>query len=347
MTGPDPARWTFALFAGLILGGCSSSALAPLPAFETQLARDDARAGRIVALDDAGTITPDALVDALVPARFVLLGERHDHPDHHQLQAWLISALVARGRRPAVVLEMVHAGQREALEAALVSREADAIARAVAWEESGWPDFALYRPVIDAALAAGLPLVAGNAAPGRVHAIAMSHADAAARMLLDGAAPLSDLGRARLAREIERGHCGHAPRERIDAMLEAQRFRDATMAAALLEADALSHDGAVLIAGTGHVARDAGVPVQLAARAPSLSVSSVAFLEVRESLPDLAHPASTSLAERDPDALVPDVDHVWLTPRLDDREPCEKYREALERMGRKHPATVPTPREGR
>lgn len=350
---------TLALAAlGAVLGasGCAKAPLPPLPAFETRLDAEDPRSGRIVALDDGAPVSHDALLDSLARARFVLLGERHDQPDHHRLQAWVVSALAARGRRPAVVLEMLDETQREALERALPSRDAEEIARAVRWEKSSWPDFALYRPVIEAALAAGLPIVAGNASTARVRALAMGQPDDDARALLAGAAPLSDTGRARLVHEIDRGHCGQATPERIGAMIEAQRFRDVTMASALLVADARFGDGAVLIAGTGHVARDMGVPVQLAARAPDATIASLAFVELRAGLPELERDARTAaaagdagsaaidadrsratLAARDPDALVPDADLLWLTPRLDDDDPCTKYREALERMRRAHP----------
>ena len=40
-------------------------------------------------------------------AEFVMLGESHDNPDHHIIQANILQALVASGRRPALVWEMV------------------------------------------------------------------------------------------------------------------------------------------------------------------------------------------------------------------------------------------------
>ena len=48
------------------------------------------------------------LVDDLASADFVLLGERHDNPDHHRLQALLIQALESKWDRPrAVAFEII------------------------------------------------------------------------------------------------------------------------------------------------------------------------------------------------------------------------------------------------
>jgi uncharacterized iron-regulated protein len=84
------------------------------------------------------------------------------------------------------------------------------------------------------------------------------------------------------------------------------------MAAAMREAGG---DGAVLIAGTGHVRHDMGVPRLL----PESETVSVGFIEVR--------------AEMTAPPAVP-VDYVWMTPRMDDRDPCERFRKQLDSISR-------------
>src|SRR5512138_2205182 len=59
----------------------------------------EGRAGRFV--------DEQALQDALGAADLALLGETHDNPDHHLLQARLIRAIVGSGKRPALALEML------------------------------------------------------------------------------------------------------------------------------------------------------------------------------------------------------------------------------------------------
>jgi uncharacterized iron-regulated protein len=48
-------------------------------------------------------VTIKELEQAVLNARFILLGEIHNNPDHHRLQAQLIDALVKAGRWPAIV----------------------------------------------------------------------------------------------------------------------------------------------------------------------------------------------------------------------------------------------------
>src|SRR5205823_9864624 len=87
-------------------------------------------------------------------------------------QARLLRALVAAGRRPAVAFEMLTPSQAAPLAHHLSARPRDAagIGEAVNWKASGWPEWSMYRPIAEAALDAGLPIVVANLDPGRVRA---------------------------------------------------------------------------------------------------------------------------------------------------------------------------------
>src|SRR3989442_9183693 len=86
-----------ALVTALLLGGCAKAGKIE---WESQAERAHPLVGRIWDVK-AGTFIPEnTLVARLVASRFVLLGERHDNPDHHVLQAKLVRAMVAAGRRP-------------------------------------------------------------------------------------------------------------------------------------------------------------------------------------------------------------------------------------------------------
>ena len=161
-------------------------------------------------------------------ARFVLLGETHDNPDHHQIQAALVRSLLGTGRRPAVAFEMFTADQAPliARHLAAAPRDAAGLAEAVDWKHSGWPDWAYYRPIAQAALEAGVPLVAANLAPATVRSIARGEAGAvpaglAARYALDQ--PMAPAAHARLTAELGDGPSQH---RRIRHLLHAQRSDD-------------------------------------------------------------------------------------------------------------------------
>lgn len=320
----------------LRVAGAGADDRPPAPPWQTVLGREHPLVGRIWEPATGTFVTPDALRARLGGARFVLLGEKHDNPDHHRLQAWILGALVAAGRRPAVGFEMMSVDDDAVIARAVGADPGDpaAIARAVDWARSGWPDFGLYSPIVRVALDAGLLIVGANLPPrvtqtlrrGGIPAI-----DPPLRAALGVDRPLPiDAGLALFA-EIRRAHCDALPDESIERMVDIQRARDGQMAAALVRAAAgprpaagteravagaeRAKEGAVLIAGAGHVRHDRGVPWALRRLAPGASIVSVAFVEVRD-------------AETDAAAYARDTVHdaLWFTPRVDDRDPCSAFR---------------------
>jgi uncharacterized iron-regulated protein len=305
--------------AALLLGCAAERGAIDLGAWQAPLGRDhpltgriwDARAGRFVAVDE--------LVAGLAQARYVLLGERHDNPDHHRVQAALVRALLAAGRRPAVAFEMFTTDDAAliARHLAAAPRDAAGLPGAVDWKRSGWPDWAYYEPIAQAALDAGLPIVAANLAPSTARALARGDRAAlperlAARYALDQ--PLPGPGQAALATELHDAHCGHIPLERMDGMVLAQRARDAMLADSMLTA---ARDGAVLIAGIGHVRTDRGVPLYLRTAAPGASIAALAPIEARDGW---TRPQDYEAALG---GGLP-FDWVWFTPRMGDADPCAR-----------------------
>lgn len=328
-----------ALLAASSLLGCARPGSAPAEPAEpwlewrAPLGREHPLSGRVFDSAEGRFITPALALERAARADFVLLGERHDHPDHHRLQAWLIEGIARTGRRPAIAFEMIARDRAEALAAARADHPADpdALADALDWARSGWPDFALYRPVFAAALAADLPILPADLARSdlariRKGGLAALPAAELARLAIDP--PLPEALRQELADEVRSAHCGMAPEPMVDSMIELQRARDAALADALLAAPA--GDGSVLIAGGGHVRSDRAVPLYLARRAPGRSVIVLGFAEVP------AGPPQTENLEREAARSGPGFDLIWFTPRVDDEDPCEKFRDQLEKL-RAHP----------
>jgi len=260
----------------------------------------------------------EALDAAVRSGHFVLLGETHDNPDHHLLEARLLR-VAAQGLKPAAVFEMLDVGQQAVIDAA--PRTSDALAAAVDWPHSGWPDFSLYRPVFDAAFEAGLPVVAGNFTKAQMNAIVK---EGSARLPPEIAALLRRTEPSAAVEEAERAemraeHCGQLPEEMMGPMVLAQRARDARLASRMSGLEA-----GILIAGSGHVRTDRGVPVYLAVLAPGRSIVSVAFLEVSAAM---QAPEQYAAAFRTP--RLP-FDFAVFTPAARREDPCK----ALERRMR-------------
>jgi len=318
-----------AMVAGCASSGAAGPGAVPIASrdeWASPLHRDHPLAGRVWTVREGRWVDEAALAADLARADFVLLGEIHDNPDHHLLQARLVAALAATGRQPAVAFEMLETTQQRALDAAQVGRQLDAdrVAAAVDWEHGGWPDFSLYRPIFAAGLRAGLPLLAANLPRRDVDnffKVGGNAFSSGVREILRRAGSLPHGSARAMAEEMRQAHCGQLPEELIAPIVQIQRARDAQMAARLLSADrelqaAGYEQGAVLIAGLGHVRVDRAVPSYLAREAPARSVRSVAFLEVS------------------PDRLTPEdyrpafgggplpFDYVVFTPAVPRPDPC-------------------------
>jgi uncharacterized iron-regulated protein len=297
------------------------AAVAPAPsaaAWLTAVDRDNALVGKVWDVKANAFVAPSVLLPRLAAAHFVLLGERHDNPDHHRLQGRVVESLVSAGRRPAIVLEMLEVAQQAAIDEYVARADATAagFGAALGWEKTSWPPFKDYQPIFDAAFAGKLPIVAGNVAqadakalvkqgvaalpPERVQELRLAHAFPA---------PLE----ATLVEELRASHCGQLPENLLGPMALAQHARDAQMAKALVRAGA--KDGAVLIAGGGHARLDRAVPYYLALDAPGASIASLVFREVQH-------------AETEPKSYLADegpFDYVWFTPRGTDEDPCAAF----------------------
>src|SRR5262245_9501821 len=314
--------WT--LLTSLALGG------PPGDPWQAPLGQNHPVVGRIWDVTAGELIDSAALVDRLRRGHFVLLGEKHDNPDHHRLQAWLLRALIASGRRPALGFEMLSVDDEPAIARQLAAHPTDAVglAEAVNWQHSGWPDWAMYRPIAEAALQAKLPVVATNLSQATARSLGQTGIGAldpafVARHGLDR--PLAADTQTAIAEEIREAHCGYASDMQVNAMLLVQRARDAQMAESLA-AVARQQDGAVLIAGAGHGRRDYGVPAYLASKSPGASVVSVAFLEVSQGVLE-----PTAYAARFHRPTLP-FDYIWFTPRVDEQDPCVAFEEQLKKL---------------
>jgi uncharacterized iron-regulated protein len=227
-----------------------------------------------------------ALIAAMADADFVLLGEVHDNPLHHEIQARLLRAMIAQGRKPAVVWEMIGLDRQHSVDAVLSNPRADtdatarAIADAVAWEESGWPDFELYAPIMRAAMEADLPILAAGVGRDQAMGLMSVGLEAFAQERGWRVAPLSETARALQLDAVYEGHCRLMAREKLAPMLDIQVARDLALTEVMIAGAALeTTDGSVLIAGHGHARADAGVPIHLSRLMPDARVVVVGLIE--------------------------------------------------------------------
>lgn len=297
--------------------GCGSSPqIVPETGFRAQLGAQHPLIGQVY----RGQIhvTRDAVLFALGAARYVVLGETHDNPDHHQLQAQLLTHFLTEQPGAAVAFEMLDEDDAVALAQDPPVRASSELAKRVGWADSGWPEFTMYQPIFDAAFSARARIIAAHPNAEHLRASMRGIDDNESRDLrID--IPLPEAQIQAQHDEIRASHCGHANDQMLRAMQRAQVYKDAFMARALTR----TQSPTALIAGRGHARNDRAVPYFLQ-RAQAGTTVSIAFVEVRDDQLD------PSAYEIDP------FDYVIFTPRVSDEDPCEKFRKQLEQM-RQHP----------
>lgn len=309
------------LILALMIAPRAMAAEAP-PPFSTTLLHDHPLVGKVWVPERRAFASPDDLIAAVARADAVLLGETHDNADHHALQAWVVRALARTARKPAVAFEMIDSGQKPALDAHLAAHPGDlaGLGTAIAWDKSGWPDWSLYRPIAEAAGSAPVP---ANLARADTRALGKGQApDLAARLGVDQMLPFPE--QQAMEAEIQESHCGMLPAAALAPMVTVQRARDAVMAQAMTDG-MNAGSRMVLIAGTGHVRADRGVPRRLPIGAKVLSV---AFLEVAEGETDPAAYAALYNETRLPFHM------VMFTPRAAREDQCEAFRKHMDKKGK-------------
>lgn len=312
-----PRRLLVTIMATLTLLQVCSCATPPDP---TRQEAAHPLEGKIWDVSRGRMVTKDALLGDLARASFVLLGEVHDNPEHHRLQAEVLRALVAQGRRPALAMEQFDREFQTAIDAARTGPDAsaDALASAGQFDRHGW-QWSFYAPLLTVAIGARLPVIALNLSRDRTREVArqgFAFLGASAERDLALERTWNPARQAIMNREIADGHCGKLPPAAMPRMVNMQRARDAIMADALLsQPEAIT----IVIAGAEHVRNDIGVPVYLGSRAPGRRLVSIGFVEVNPgeiAVNDYIPPAASGLP----------FDFVWFTSAAERDDPCEGLR---------------------
>ena len=311
--------WLSGLMACLafVLGACASATFQ-----QSERGTQHPLAGRIYRVADGTEVTLATLIADAKQADFVLIGERHDNREHHQLQSMLVAALQSQGQSPrAVAFEMIPAPrQLEIVEYLDAGGDPSGLGAALGWQASGWPEWAWYEPIAEATLMHDGQIVAADLSRSEKRAAFVQ----GERAFRSSFVRRTGLGEAwpppmmvALQDELRAAHCGRPPGQVVIGMMRVQRARDAMMADRL--AATAGKGGGILIAGNEHVRNDRGVPWYLARLRPGARSVSIGLLEVRD---DVLEPA-------------PDLpyDYVWFTPRADHSvDACEANGAALQRL---------------
>lgn len=239
-------------------------------------------------------LSPDELLLRLRDEPYIVVGEKHDNTDHHRLQRWLLERLHAERPQGSLLLEMLNPAQQQSVDALRGETSAlsdELIQTRLDWQ-AGWP-WPLYGDVVRWGLDHPQRLLSANLDRKEIEQLYRS-----------APPPMPEYSaeaRALLEKTIVDAHCGKLPVEHAPAMLAIQYARDRRMAEQLAAAPA----PAMLIAGSFHARRDAGVPLHWQ---ENEGLVVLLLVEAGAELPGQEQ-----------------ADYVWLTPALPATDYCEGW----------------------
>ncbi len=262
----------------------------------------------LLALAGCTAIQPDPTSPGATPrvAELLLLGEVHDNAAQHALRTQTLSDLLARGARPALLMEQFDRERQQDIDRLLrhsaehsVDPHASVEALVGLGDRSGW-DWHFYRPYLRLALQYRLPIIAANVAREQARAVMRQ---GLAAQGFDADVP-ADIASGHTA-AIEASHCGMVSASQAAGMALAQVARDQFMAR-LVQTHAAR--GVVLLAGNAHVRKDLGVPRWLTPTVRA-QTRAIGFLEPGDDRPE-------------------GFDQVIVTPAQARQDPCKAMRAA-------------------
>lgn len=219
-----------------------------------------------------GAISFGQLIDRLLEADLVCVGEKHDSEPHHRLQLQIIRALFARDDRLGVGMEMFQRPFQGAIDAYFQgkSSEREFLKASEYFERWGY-DWDLYRPIVEFSRKNAVPLAALNAPRELTSKLGKVGWDG---LTPDEKKQLGDIDfqvkehRAywyeRLAKLHGRPDAPAAEKERSYQVMTAWDEYMAASAAQFQQARKLRR--LVVLAGSGHIERGFGIPLRAAKR---------------------------------------------------------------------------------
>lgn len=301
------------------MAGCASSSTSKTPKL---MLNDHQLVGKIWDVQQQAYIDQDMLVARILDSDYLLLGEQHDNPVHHQHQSWAIKQLANNSKQASVAFEMIDKEQGVRLAKQKVT-SAEQLINELNVSKTGWDYEHRYKTLFAEVIAAGYSIDSANLNRKQLMDIVMQGEGKLPEVyqrLLD-ATPLSAEQLKDAQTEISQSHCGMLDDKTSSKMVLGQRLRDAIMADSLINSQ---QPVKVLIAGAGHVRNDRAVPLYLNSnlqdQVKDTSILSIGMIEVDA---DETDPAA--YAEPWGSKSLP-FDIVWFTPQVNREDMCKQLK---------------------
>lgn len=193
----------------------------------------------------------------VIPKRIFLMGEIHDNPHGHKLRLEMVMQFIEQGYRPLVAMEQFDRENQDDLDVALSTcHDVDCVLAKAA--TPGW-EWSFYKPFVQLALDKKITLIAVNLSNVDVRNVISNGFSVVFNPQAMDTYKLNQIPPALQSAQykaIQEGHCNMLPSQAIGPMVRGQIARDVWMADVV---NSSQNQMVILIAGNGHIRRDAGV----------------------------------------------------------------------------------------
>ena len=237
------------------------------PMLQVQGINTDLPVGAILDTATGKTITFDALLDQLAPARVVYVGERHNVKAHHEIQLRIIQGLAQKGLQLGIGMEMFdHTYQAKLDQWTKGEMSYEKFLEQTHWYANWRFNDTLYKDILIYIKDNQLPLIGLNVPfhlPRKISIGGLDSLSPSERALLPDTIDTSIADHRTYVETVFKGHAIRG-RKNFDHFYEAQCTWEDGMAEAI--ARHLTTDTMVVLVGNGHIFRHFGIPDRAYAR---------------------------------------------------------------------------------
>jgi uncharacterized iron-regulated protein len=295
------------VLGGFLLSGCMKR-VTPLWFSKISVLKEPIGPEEILRLPEGDSISFAQLMDELQTEDVIFVGETHDQIEHHVIQMKVLQGLIAKGKEVAVAMEMFGRLQQPVLDRwreGLLTEER--FLEEVKWETTWGMGYHLYQGILDEIRNQRLKVVGLNIERDLVRRVAqsgiknLSPEDKKKLPEMD----LTDRQHRRYVASVYESHQGGAAKD-FETFYQAQCLWDEAMAETLsrfFQSPEGKGKIVVVLAGSGHVVLDFGIPKRFSRRSP-LSYKTIVLKEWKKNVEeDLIFLGTSS----------PLADFLWIT----------------------------------
>lgn len=267
--------------------------------------------GQIIERQSGKVISYQELIARLEQYPVILIGEKHDNPDHHRFESRLLESLVTA--QTAVAFEMLDDGFKPALETLPEELTLAELKTALQWPEQGW-SWEDYGPLLLQVMQQGGHIKAANIGRSQMMSIYREASSALKdQRRFASVARVRDSLQEPIMNLVFESHCGKMAKEKLQPMVDIQLAKDASMATALVcPTDGIQSLRSILIAGGVHSRKDVGVPRHLPEKTQAVTLLMIEVDDQRIEVGE--YPA----IQQD------QADYVWFSPMFTDEDYCSR-----------------------